>query len=341
MKKYKLLVNSAKVSGTHTDFPAYVDLSNMPTSFWDIVSNGGGDIRCYSDEALNTQIPREVVTCDISTDTGELRVKTWLSTTTTVYITVDWVSTEPTASSTYWSENTWNSNYKAVYHMQDANDSTSNGNDWTVSGATSGATWQIWDAYDFDWTDDTILVPVSDSLKPTSALTVQMWFERTGTQVNYAKLLWMSQNDSPLYWPYWFQFNSTDDTDIVFRIVTTAAAVAETWAIIQANTLYKIEWVYNWSTSKVFVNDSEKDSTSVSGSISDYDTTNWLAIWCRYQDWIQNFNGIIDETRILDIALSSDWRTTEYNNQSDVDTFWTISEVSRNTKPFLLFSRTR
>lgn len=325
LNTFTLEVNSDKVSGSHSDFPAYVDLSKMPTGFWDTVSNGGGDIRCYSDSDLTTEIPREVVSCDTSTDTGELWVKTSMTTSTVIYIKVDGTSTEPASNATYGSENVWNSNYKAVYHLEDANDSTSNGNDGTVSGATSGATGQIGDAYDFDGTDDNIKVPNDSSLKPTTALTLQAWFKRDGVQVYYSKFVYFGQDSSSPYGPYGFQFNSSADDEILFHIASDSTAYnVSSGAVISDATWYKVEGVYDQTNQKIFVNNDEKDTDAVSVTIGDYDVTNGLGIGDKHETG-QPFSGIVDEVRVLSTALSDDWRTTEYNNQSDVDSFWEIT----------------
>jgi hypothetical protein len=41
-----------------------------------------------------------------------------------------------------------------------------------------------------------------------------------------------------------------------------------------------------------------------------------------------NFNGIIDEARISNVARSADWITTEYNNQNSPATFYTIAAAA-------------
>jgi hypothetical protein len=50
-------------------FPVYVNLANMPVSFWGTVTSDGGNIRCY---AGSVEIPREVLSCNTSTQTGSL-----------------------------------------------------------------------------------------------------------------------------------------------------------------------------------------------------------------------------------------------------------------------------
>ena len=143
-----ITIDKDKVDSDLTDFPIYIDLSDLPSSFWDTVVNGGGDIIVYKSDGT-TELAREVVSCDTGTDTGELHIKysgtLSGSSDTTIQIHADGSSSEPASDATYGSEAVW-SDYEAVYHLTDTNDSTSNDNDLTNNGATSGATGQIGDA---------------------------------------------------------------------------------------------------------------------------------------------------------------------------------------------------
>jgi len=69
-----VVIDSTKVSADLTDYPVYIDLSDMPAGFWSTVANGGGDIRVYKSDGT-TELPREVVSCDTVTETGQLHVR--------------------------------------------------------------------------------------------------------------------------------------------------------------------------------------------------------------------------------------------------------------------------
>jgi len=114
---FKVKVNVGKITGTLTDFPAYIDLANMPDRFWALVTNGGGDIRAYADLAKTTPLPREVVSCVTATETGELYIKVpSIADDTEVFIEIDGTSTEPARNSTYGSDNVW-TDYELVAHL--------------------------------------------------------------------------------------------------------------------------------------------------------------------------------------------------------------------------------
>jgi len=122
---YKLKVNTGKITGTLTDFPAYLDLSNMPLSFWENVKDGGGDIRVYSDLAKTTELPREILSCDVYSQTGEIYTKvTSIADETEIYIYVDGTSSEPARDSTYGSDNVWTDAF-GIYHFRKNDDDSS------------------------------------------------------------------------------------------------------------------------------------------------------------------------------------------------------------------------
>ena len=56
-------INPTHVDSNLTDFVVYIDLSDLPSSFWDLVQDGGGDIRCFKSDGTS-ELEREVVSCD-------------------------------------------------------------------------------------------------------------------------------------------------------------------------------------------------------------------------------------------------------------------------------------
>lgn len=330
LKKFKLQVASAKVSGTHTDFPAYVDLSNMPSSFWDNVTNGGGDIRCYSDETLTTELPREVVSCDTATDTGELWVKTGMTTTTVVYITVDGTSTEPSASATYGKNNTWNSGYKGVYHLQTGNDSTSNANNGSGAFSAGASGGQIGGAINFNGSSQYMkLGHISSFYTPNSSteLTVSAWIKADAT--NGTRNISVYGDGSHIWI---FRLNSGNlqayirESGGTYRLASSAYTDT-------TNLNYVVLSYGSDDVNRLYVNGSETNTVNGDGTLfNGPDDPPCIGAYTTPSDY---FDGIIDEVRISNVGRSANWITTEYNNQDDPGTFWTISEIaSANTSAF-------
>lgn len=134
----KITVDATKVGGSDlTDFPVYVDLSNLGSDFHDKVQSDGGDIVVTSSDET-TKLSRELVAIDTSADTGELYFKApslSSSVNTVFYIYYGNAAATETNDTA-----TWKSTYSAVYHMKDlttstVDDSTTNGRDGTKTSA--------------------------------------------------------------------------------------------------------------------------------------------------------------------------------------------------------------
>jgi hypothetical protein len=64
-----ITINHTKVAENIANFQLYIDLSLLGDEFWKYVKDGGGDIRIFSGDS---ECPREIVSCDVSTKTGEV-----------------------------------------------------------------------------------------------------------------------------------------------------------------------------------------------------------------------------------------------------------------------------
>lgn len=72
--RVSVTVQSSQVDADLTDFPVYVDLSDLPAGFHTNVKSDGGDIRVTKSDGT-TEVAREVVFYNATDDTGELRRK--------------------------------------------------------------------------------------------------------------------------------------------------------------------------------------------------------------------------------------------------------------------------
>ncbi len=136
--RVRLTIDHTKVTADQTDFPVYVDLSTLPSGFHQHVNQTDGrDIRVTKSDGT-TELPREVVFYNASTHKGEIHIKYTgtlsSSTDTSIYIYYGNASTSDYATNaTYGAENVWDSNYLAVYHLNEPSghhlDSTSNNKD--------------------------------------------------------------------------------------------------------------------------------------------------------------------------------------------------------------------
>ena len=124
---YRLPITSqnAKVSEAVTN--AYIDLSELPSEFWDHVQNGGGDIRITQADG-ETEVARHVVSCDTGTSTGVVRFDcTGIQTSSDVvwYIYYGNAGASDYAEDAeFGREAVYDANYRATYPMNDLTTST-------------------------------------------------------------------------------------------------------------------------------------------------------------------------------------------------------------------------
>jgi hypothetical protein len=191
--RVKITVDYTKVDATLSNFPVYVDLNDLPSHFWDNVKNSGGDIRITTSDE-ETEVAREVVSCDTSTDTGELHFKApSLSHTadTEFYIYYgNSGASEPAVDATYGRNNVWSNGYLAVYHLNESPttttiDSTGNGKSGTSAGSMSSddlVNGKIGKGISFDGSNDTIAISDSGGDFQKNELTISAWVSRKSSQ---------------------------------------------------------------------------------------------------------------------------------------------------------------
>lgn len=337
-KKHKIVIDSTKVSGTSNlpDFPIVLTGNNFLSEIFSNTQSGGEDLRFSTDLAGTSEIPFEIVKWDTATPAAEVWVKIpTLSYDQDTVIFVHYGNSNASAyasSDTYGSENVWNTSYKAVYHLSNAKDSTSNGNNGTVNGATSGAAGQLGDAYNFDGNDDYISIPDSNSLDITAEITLSAWIKPESFSDNYPKVFGKEGGDpNSGYANYMFQASQGND-NLIFRITDTGnnnndAAVLDPLSDYYGG-MVLVHGVFTGSQMISYANGAEQ--ASVSASITPQTSSGPAFMGSFPSALVSFYKGIIDEARIIAAALSSDWIVTEYNNQSSPSTFAT-AEIAITT----------
>jgi hypothetical protein len=111
MATYKGTVNASDVSGSNlSDFPLYVDLTAIKT----FTQAEADSIRVYTDAALTTELPREIV----STEAMHIKSSS-LNGGDEYWVDFDGVRSDYASDATYGAQNVWTNGYEAVYHFQE------------------------------------------------------------------------------------------------------------------------------------------------------------------------------------------------------------------------------
>ena len=319
----------ADPSITYANFPILVYATGLSN-----IKADGADIRFTSSDGT-TELPREIESYSGGT------LYAWVKVTLTqdsgdssddviyMYYGND-AATEPAPDSTYGAQNVWDSNYKMVQHLNETSgtheDSSANDKDGTPQGGvTQDATGQINGADEFDGTDDyistTLTLPGG-----TNPFTVSFWFKSPDVANTKQDIV--------------EQYNAGTTTLFVFYIDTGELKYAVVNATgekkeckldpVNNDTWYYMVGIYDGSWSTLYVDGSSIQSKLASALEGDQ-TQNVEFGQNRLEG---QFYGTLDEVRISDTARSTEWGTTEYNNQNSPGTFCTVgSEEEVDTTP--------
>ncbi|MFX1324089.1 MAG: DUF2341 domain-containing protein, partial [Promethearchaeota archaeon] len=241
-------------------------------------------------------------------------------------------------------EGVWNNNYEAVWHMNqdpsssDILDSTSNNNDLIATGFASDVRF-----YDGKVGTAISVDGINDNLRnfgingPVNDFTFQTWFKFDNTYSGGGSdMHFFHGNSATNNYPL-MRFSSSTGVVVNHIEVTsdndeTCTGNKNSWA---ADTWF--QFVYSRSMSAVrayqYVNGS-LDAEDNSG-----DNANPHLLWDRISILSSSVGGnnwgpgAISEFRILTVTLSSDWIATEYNNQFNPSSFYSVGNEIKDFIP--------
>lgn len=311
------------------------DLSNAPALFWAallaIADTAGASIRVVNavgDRAYSFEIGADFDTAaeigtlffDCSDDLSMSSDTTWR-----IYAG-NGAATMPEASDTLGSENVWDSDYWAVWHMaQDPTtsilDSTSNDRRLTSYGSmTTGdlVDGPFGKAIDFDGTDDRLQISSGPSgvpwsvmawLKTRDATKFQTFAQRVKDNQDWR---WNAANTNGFG-----QVAAQSVTPSTVQAISTGSLATDTWGFAYAS----FE-----SPSKRHAAVADDAYVLQSSSASAF-VANEFNVGARYRRDSSTFapywDGAIGEMRVLSAHKSENWRDTHYNNQNAPGSFWT------------------
>ena len=316
-----ITIDSTKVSGTHTNFPIIVDItdSDLLTG----ANSDGSDILFTDSDGttlLNFEIERydslngnllawvEVPNVD-SSNGGEIYMY--------------YGNSGATSSSN--SAGVWD-NYEAVYHL----DQEEFGSESTVDSKNSFAgtpenmdssnivDGKIGKALDFDGSSEKILLGDIDLTGRESTISAWMKYNSgSGAGVVMSKSLFETHGASPYYaWTFFITSSAIEARhgDYVPRVTNS---VIDEWAYVTAT--------MDGNNLKLYLNGVEVENITVSEDILSSDR-NAVIGGRDTTNTGEFFNGQIDEVRISNTFRSSDYIATSYNNQNSPSTFLSLSD---------------
>lgn len=317
--KKQLTIDGSQVPGGSTlnNFPVLVAITDSQlrtTANGGRVNNASGFDIIFTDDAEGTKLSHEIESYDGTTGTIKMWVKVlnlYSGSNTVLYVYYGNSSISSTQEN---KTDVWSSNYAGVWHLgANLNDSTSNANNGTNVGATTGVAGKVGNGISSNGSSGRVTVANHASLKPSN-VTLSAWVYRNGAQDTWGKPVWFGQNSASPYGPYGLQFNNGSDTEIGGQIAsdTTSYPLYATTSSLSDVTWTYLASTYNGSAFNIYFNLAAY-STSPGVTLGNYDGTNGLGIGGRYDgNTSQAFLGSIDEVRISNVARTAGWLNTEY-----------------------------
>ena len=330
----KITVDNTKVTANLTDFPVLIYLSSDGDLANDAQSDGDDILFTAADET--TKLSHEIEEFD--NGTGKLvawvKIPSLSSSSDTIiymYYGNAGISSQQNASGV------WDANYKMVQHLQETTgganailDSTANGNHGTDNSTpTLGATGKIDGAVFFDGSGELIDISDSASLDITDNITIEAWVNPTTVDADHRRIVIKSHTSwaDPYYmYTLWVH---TDGLGFGFYDGTTRH-----WAnngSVSTGSWQYVAATYNGTTQEWYIDGSSVGTANVTATIA---TNNQPLIIGSALAATTRFHGSIDEVRISNVARSSAWLETSYNNQNTPSTFFSLgSEESSPSAP--------
>jgi len=334
--RVQVTIDHTKVDSDLTDFPVYVDLSDLPAGFFTNVLSSGADIRVTRSDGT-TECPFELVFITTGSSIGELHFKAnFISSTsdTSFYIYYGNGSASAYSSTdTYGRNNVWTNGFVYVNHMQSntAADSTGNGGAATASGSPSAVAGKLaGNSIEFGGTNHMEHTSFSE-LGGMSIFGFSCWMN--ADSVSGGRQFLSKASSSNTNRCFWVQIHPT----LGFIALLSSDGTSSNRGYYSENGATSLptgSWTHiyshiDFSTDAVVLHfdDVSQSTTNVENGTGFPSSTRstsesfWIG---ERNDSKLGFDGELDEIRLFDAARSTGWISAEYDNQDSPSTFYTI-----------------
>ncbi|MHA2096193.1 MAG: DUF2341 domain-containing protein, partial [Candidatus Hodarchaeales archaeon] len=326
-KNVTVLANQVSGSGNLVDFPVLVDLYDPDLHSSDKVQTNGEDIVFL--DTSGTQLSHELELFDQNYNSTHAHLIAWVrvpslsgisNTTISMYYGNNVLASQENR------EGVWDSNYAGIWHLSETSggslaikDSTTNYNDGTDYGTVElGASGQIYGSIGIDAYEDYISIADSSSLNITTDLTISVWTKADYYQYSLPIIAKDEAPNSP--YAIWYINNSNQ---IAYNLEGVTTSQVDSGVTANREAWMYVVLTYDGSSVNIYTNGTLEYSVSKPGTIT---SNNQPLQFGREEFWGDTYRGYIDEVRISDSIRSSDWISTEYNNQYNPDNFYVVTD---------------
>ncbi|MEJ2248442.1 MAG: DUF2341 domain-containing protein [Candidatus Lokiarchaeota archaeon] len=338
----EIIINHDKVSGTESLVNFTLLISIFDTDLHDKVQSDGDDIAFYNG---SEQLDHEIELFDQTYNETHAYLVAWVRipllspiSDTKIFMYYGNSTMESCQNPT----GVWDNKYEAVWHMnQDPStsnifDSTSNNYDLTPIGFDSDQ--RTYDeklgvAISVDGTNDRF--NISGITGSINDMSFQTWFKPDTTIDSTGSRMVYFQGNTPDLSPE-MRFD-TDGTVNVYLEVTSDNSEGSygnknSWA---ADTWFHFTYTRSMSAGEAYhyVDGSLDVTDTSSDNANPHLSWDQLAILSDHYGGNIWGSGAISEFRILNVSLSADWIATEYNNQYEPNSFYTLGEQKIQITP--------
>lgn len=315
-----ITIDKNQIDADLTDFPVLISI--IDTDVRDNARSDGFDI-LFTD-SVGVQLAHEIEKYDDSTGELVVWVKSNLSSSVDTIILLYYGNS--LSSNQQDVDNTWTSNYIAVYHLDgDVLDSTSSSRDLTNSGLTDdvgliGGSQSLDGIADYArWT--TGAYPITSYPFTTSAIV------ETDTLAGGVFLVISDANTNVRYFTLDVTATNGGKFTAVARNPDHNPALSTTTPTITGDVYYSVTGVYMNSTYReIFVNGVSEHFNTDLVTFPLANELDKISLGALDRNTLCcHFLGHIDESRIMDTALSAEWILAEYKNYHNPETFYSIS----------------
>ena len=323
-------VKAGQIPSAQSNFTWLVTTENFPLNAINgganSLLNGGGDLRCYTDNTKTTQLPIELVTF-VTGGTPEIVV--WglsplLGVGDTVYFEKDLTEiSQPPVTDTYGRNAVWLPNNKNVWHLSEGSGTTYTDSTGVADGSSSGS-----------------------GITSTTGISNSTAVESDGTASITTSV---NPDNTYLGIDMWASFDDITTGDMVTGVSGGSqrlylgvrnggflgAAVGDSFIFktdpidFSVSTLVKMTIVADSGTGRVYVNGVQKATFSYSFSGTQANDFQMLGLGGGGGSF--NLNGKSQHVRIPKVIHSADYLLSEYNNQSSPTDFWESSAWEEQT----------
>lgn len=324
--RIKFTIPSSQVASNLTDFPVFLDLQALPPAFHENVKSDGADIRITSSDGT-TELAREVVYYDTSTNRGEVHFKTNLSSSSNNVFYIYYGNSSATNhadGATYGAYNVWTTS-SAVYHLNETNNTTSNGykNSKANSNHGTGTSMglakvesKVGNQQQFDGVDDRIQIGSVFSIGTTNS-TMSGWVT---LDADTGKGMFMKLGTNSNGYGVGWGDSSTDNVGNKLIVIYDAVRWIVTSATLATGTYFVAVVINGSGVPSVYLNGALVNSYSGT-NMNTPGTTSQIGAAVSGSRY---FTGKVDEVRYVNSARTANWLLTEFRNQNNPYAFYAV-----------------